>query len=142
MNNYRRDSYGQQDYDRQHGKYLPNRSYAHNQRTAKKHSGCRSKTGSNGKNVIYGWNYSRRFGLVTFVSTMKNDKNVCVNKNGEELHIYVVSVTVPMQPKRTVTGFFNPNDGKLRIPDLGMTANPKAPNGGYWGRTAPSKNRR
>jgi hypothetical protein len=110
-----------------------------NQRPQKKHSGCRSKMGSNGKNVIFGWNYSRRHGLVSFVATMKNEKNLCVNKNGEELHIYVVTVTKAMQAKQTVTGFFNPNDGKLRIPDLGMTANPKANNGGYWGRTAVSK---
>lgn len=107
----------------------------------KKHSGCRQKIGSNGKNVIFGWNYSRRFGLVKFVATMKNDKNLCVNKSGEQLEIYVVSLDVPMQKKQLLTGFLNTNDGKLRIPDLNMTANPKAPNGGYFGKTSVSKNR-
>lgn len=106
------------------------------QQPQKKHSGCRSKMGKNGKNVIFGWNYSRRHGLVNFVATMKNEKNVCVNKNGEELHIYVVTINKAMQAKQTITGFFKPNDGKLRMPDLAMTANPAK---NYWGRTAVSK---
>lgn len=121
-----------------------NRNYTNNTSptSQKKHSGCGQKQGTNGKNVIYGWNYSRRFGLVKFVATMKNTENLCVNKNGEELHIYVCTITRPFEKAVTVTGFFKPNDGKLRMPDLGMTANPRAPHGGYWGRTVPSKSRR
>lgn len=116
-----------------------NRNSNNSGNSQKKHSGCKAGIGKNGKTYLQGWNYSKRHGMVTFVASMKNDKNMCVNKHGEESEIYVVSITVPMQPKRLVTGFLKLNDGKLRMPDLGMTANPKAPNGGYWGKTAMGK---
>lgn len=114
-----------------------------NNRSQRKHSGAKMGQGKNGKRFISAWNYSRKYGLVSLIASMRETgKNTCVNRNGEQLEIFVCKVQKKYEQPQLFTGFYNPNDGKLRIPDLGMTVNPKAPNGGYWGKTAVSRNRR
>lgn len=121
--------------------YGPMPSSSYQQR--KKHSGAKMGMGKNGLNFISAWNYSRRFGLITLIGSHRKEgankngtlqRNRCVNRKGEELLIYSCTLNVPMQSPRVVTGFFNPNDNKLRIPDLAMVVSPYAPNGGYFGR--------
>jgi len=134
-------------YGREYHRYVPFQGNGGSNRPKRKRSGCKQGTGKTGLHYISGWNKSRGRGFITLIASqrkggkdrMGNDRpNVCVNQKGEELLIYVCSVRFP-HGVETYTGFYNPNDGKLRIPDLNMTANPRAANGGYFGKSSVSR---
>ncbi|MFN5416037.1 MAG: hypothetical protein ACK5B9_03200 [Flavobacteriia bacterium] len=122
------------------------KQYTKNNQTQqyKSHSGCQSKIGANGVNVVDGWNYTKRHGLVKFVACMvkggdRTKKGTPIhNKKGEPLYKYVVNIDMGLSGKRTVNGFWNENSQKLYMPELNMVASPntrKRLTGGigYWG---------
>jgi hypothetical protein len=118
------------------------RDSSNNQYT--KHSGAKMGLGKNGLRYIQAWNYSKSHGMVSMISSQrsedaKNKKgerlpNVCVNRSGEQLEIWVCKFKPKMGNEFLRTGFFNPNTKKLFIPDEFMMASPNSPNGGYFGR--------
>lgn len=105
--------------------------------------------------VMFGWNSSKQ-GLMKFIASPKKQgfkvneegdkiaiKTSCVTAHGEVREIWVCKVTFPSKEKKLYTGFFDPANKVLRIPELEMTANPNTPAGktsngktvsGYWGR--------
>lgn len=109
------------------------------------HSGCESKTDKRGFNVVFGWNYSKRHGLVKFVASMVagGDRTkagqTIVNRHGEPLFKYVVTIDKGLGGKMLTSGFWNENTKKLYMPELGMVASPntrkpKTGGIGFWGK--------
>ena len=122
----------------------PRRQY--NNAQPKKHSGCQwrenftAKSGERKAACMFGWNYSRqRGGLVKFVAGPAKDTTVN-NKSGKDLSKWVAKITWPDGRSETKTAFLNRDTKKLTIPDMGMVANPLAPNGGYFGKAFRTKN--
>lgn len=113
-----------------------------------KHSGCRYTQGRNGKPVLTGWN-KRKSHFMTFVATLNNPKNVArkdgseiVNAKGQVYARWTATITDhTSMSESTVSCLYNTKTGKLYMPSFNLVANPKAPNGGYWGRCV-SKNKR
>lgn len=101
----------------------------------RKHSGCKYKASSaNGTPVTTGWNYSRRFGLVTFLCVTTKNTSVHTSKSGKEWLNVMVKVSKAMSKDEVVSGLMERHTGKVIVKELGIVLNPKAPNGGYCGR--------
>lgn len=115
-----------------------------NNNNQKKHSGCSEKMGSNGKMTIYGWNFSKSRGLVKFVA-QSSGKFAGEGKNSsmpvdDNKEMFIVTVTFLRDgTQKTMNGILRHDKKKMYIPNLGMVANPKAPNGGYFGSSAKPK---
>lgn len=83
--------------------------------------------------MIRAWRIDKNFGfqaLVAFLS--KNDGMPKNEANGERFRNMVVTLT-SKAGKSTVNGVFDSKYNKLKLIDLGLVANPYAPNGGYFG---------
>lgn len=111
-----------------------NNNQGQNQRPAKKHSGCRYKSATRqgeAKNIIFGWNFSRRRGMVSFVAVEAKESET-KNDNYEK---WVAKITFKDTGSvQTHTVFYNIAKKILIFKDLGMVANPNAPQGGYFGK--------
>ncbi|MCU4165219.1 hypothetical protein [Carboxylicivirga caseinilyticus] len=96
----------------------------------RKKSGCKyNPNAKNGAPVITGWNKSRSRGFISFIASPHKKKSKGKNPNYET---WMVKVTSGIQTVWHV-GQYNLTKGILTIPDLNMVANPKAPNGGFFG---------
>lgn len=115
-NNYNRNNYGPQPYGPQP--------------QPKKKSGCKKGVGKNGQDYISAWNASKSNGLMKMIASRSVDKKtgeilVAQDKTGTKFYeLYTCWITVGKQAPYPVTGFFNPQTNKLRIPKLNMTASP------------------
>ena len=111
-----------------------------------KYSSGEKKGQSKGIPCITAWNYSKQYGLSTFVALPAKDVSVVCKATGEvknDREKWVATITTG----RTVeveTCFYTPSTGKLRFPFMNMVANPNAPSGqtrsgktvkGYWGKS-------
>ena len=102
-------------------------------RQFKKRSGAK-KIVKNDKTYISAWNYSRERGMITAFVFAHDKSHVFKNRQGEES----VTLCVKVFYKKTGQELIRPctmkvSTGKVTIPDLGMTINPNASNGGYFG---------
>lgn len=98
-------------------------------------SGCESKNHTKDgveKQIIHGWKFSKGFGLISFVATPRKDgKWKTKHKN---YHSWVAKITnKSVGSQSTVFCLYNESKGILNFPDFDWVANPKAPNGGYFG---------
>ncbi|MHA7109358.1 hypothetical protein ACRTDU_04480 [Sunxiuqinia elliptica] len=141
-------------YNRRTGEYYESRgrqSYSNNyqrndNRAPRKKSGCSETVGRTKKTVISGWRKSARQ-FMTFVATQNNGDNahakggaVITNKKGQEYTRWTAKLTnKTIGTVSTVSCLYNHATGKLYFPDLNLVANPKAPNGGYWGKSSRPK---
>jgi hypothetical protein len=113
-------------------------SYRDNYKAAyKKHSGAKFREGeSNGKPwaIVYGWNYSKERGMISFIASPYSKTKVVTGKSGRKWANWFVKITHHRTMQITKTsGLFDIGARKLHVPDFGMIANPGAPNGGYFG---------
>ena len=98
------------------------------QQPRKNHSGCqmkkdyRSKSGEEKAIVIYGWKYTRKFGLMSFVASPAK------HQTGSKWCNMVVNITSSMG-KSTMFAQWNPDKNILWMPDVKMIASPSK---GYW----------
>lgn len=103
----------------------------------KKHSGAKEsmiKIGENkGKSCITAWNYSKRFGLRTFLVTSYKNSKFITSKKGREWQTMMVTIKSSGQIPQIASAFLDVMTNKVYIPDMKMVINPKAPNGGYCG---------
>lgn len=131
--------YGHRPYNNQRNYNPYQRNNGYQRQQPKKRSGCKYTTDKNGVPTITGWNVSRKRGFITFIAQPK--------KNGKgageiyqspttkrEFQLWTVKVTFKDQMKETFeTGLYYIDTGKLILIDWQLVANPKAPNGGYFG---------
>ena len=135
-NNYNNNGYNQ-GYNNQNYQNQPPR----------KKSGCRETQGKNKKATIHGWRKSNGQ-FMNFVACQNNGEKahgkggaVIKNKKGEEYTRWTAKLTnKTIGTVSTVNCLYNHTTGKLYFPDLNLVANPKAPNGGYWGKSSKPKN--
>lgn len=119
--------------------YNNNRSNGNNngggQRPTKKHTGARfTRNKKDGSPVTTGWNYSKRFGLVTFLCVTTSKSVESESKTGNQYVSVMVKVSKPMSPAETTNGLMNVRTGQVTIDSMNLVINPKAPNGGYCGK--------
>jgi hypothetical protein len=102
----------------------------------KKHSGAGHKTsvGKGGNPCTWGWNFSKRFGLVKFLCVFTSATKVVDSGRNRTWANVMVKITKPMSAPQTVSGMMDVHTGMVTIQDLGIVINPKAPNGGYCGK--------
>ena len=98
---------------------------------------------------ISAWKVQKPYGIISIIAckgldgkTYKNAKgekrtmkSEYATQQGELRERWVVTLQKPMCKEETFTGFYNPNEKKLRIPDLNLVASLNAPNGGYFGKS-------
>lgn len=107
---------------------------SNNYQRPKKHSGCGSKSLPDGGVVIFGWRLAGRDMIKLYARPYKGTK-VSTSKSGKRWANLFVTLTNQrtMQTIKT-SGLYNLDSGKLYISELNLIANPKAPNGGYFGK--------
>jgi len=134
--NYNNDfSYGRSSYPRSN-----NYSYSSKGKGRKKHSGAKAGVvkkpgilGSESIPYVRGWNYSRRFGLVSFFAT-EYSKTKTVKGATQSWQNWMVKVQPKMGKEFITSGLYSEQTGKVVIPSLGIVLNPSAPGGGYCGK--------
>jgi hypothetical protein len=134
--NYPQRSYsnngGYQQRSYENGGGYPQRSYGNRPQAApKKHSGCKYRSSAkNGKPCMTGWNYSKRYGIISIIASPNTNK---LKTKSSRLENWYVKVTINKEVK-WMHGFFNTDNKKVIIQELGFVMNPNASNGGYCGK--------
>lgn len=102
----------------------------------KKSSGCKAGIGpKSGKPWVSGWNFQKRRGMLTFIAGPYEGTSVVQGKT-HEWENWVAKLKLNGIPQPGVMPcLYDVTTGKVIFKDLdaGMVANPKAPNGGYFG---------
>lgn len=107
------------------------------QQPIKKRSGCRIRVSKYDKNqyFISGWKYSKNLGgIISFSAAPYSKTKTTTSETGKEWSNYLVKMTLPDMSTKLVSGLFDHDNHKLYIKDLNLIANPKANNGGYFGK--------
>jgi hypothetical protein len=127
-NAYRGSSYGQHSAARAY-----DRGYSNNQRP-KKHSGCSVKQNEDGSYCVSGWKLAGGDMVKLYARPYKGTK-VTTSKNGKRwANLFVTLTNTNTLVQSNYSGLFNLDNKKLYISELNLVANPKAPNGGYFGK--------
>jgi hypothetical protein len=110
-----------------------NRNYNNNRNQSKK-SGCSTGSNSDGKPWIRGWKVTED-GLINFIATPGAKSKKSKSKSGKEW----VSVAAKFTNTRTGQswwewGLWDLSNKKLYFKDSNRIANPRARNGGYFGK--------
>jgi hypothetical protein len=101
----------------------------------KKHSGAKFKSSDkNGNPCTTGWNFSKRFGLVTFLCVVTSSSVKSESGTGKKYISVMIKVRKPMSADFVTGGIMNVATGQVTSDNLGIVINPKAPNGGYCGK--------
>lgn len=116
-----------------------NNARNYDEKPKKKRSSCTKKNVPNKSTgeiftCIYGWNVSKRKGLVTFVaSPAKKGITEGTSKNGRSWVRFVVKIEHKNSfSVRTISGFWYADKNQLVMREIGMVANPsKSYFGGY-----------
>lgn len=137
-----RGGYGRRSYGRgygrgSYGRGSYGRGYGGGRR--KKRTGCKMGMGKNQRPYISAWNVSRSRGMMTLIASPTDEQGESPS-TGAKWEKWVCKIQLKRNfEDKLVTGFYYPTTHTLSIPDLGMIARPKAPNGGYFG--SPSRKR-
>lgn len=121
-NNYKTNFYGSRN-----ARPVLNGNYT---RPYKKRSGCSRKSATkNGeaKDIIHGWKYTKRTGLISFVATVAKDK--FQTQKDKETYTTMVAKVQSAFGERLYFVFWNKRKGILFFPDIKMVASPSA---NYW----------
>lgn len=116
---------------------LGRNDYQRMQNVVKKRSGCRIRASKYEKDQYFlsGWKYSKALnGIISFKSAPYSKTKTTTSETGKEWSNYLVTMTMPDMTKKLVSGLFDHSNHKLYIKELNLIANPKAPNGGYFGK--------
>lgn len=103
----------------------------------KKKSGCRIRASKYDKNHYFmsGWKYSKAAGgIIGFSAAPYSKTKTSTSETGKEWSNYLVKLQMPDMTTKLVSGLFDHSNHKLYIKELNLIANPKANNGGYFGK--------
>lgn len=99
----------------------------------RKKSGCQFGIGEEKKKPwVSGWNVSAQ-GYMKFLAYPYKDTKRVTSGEGKEWENWVVKITHPDKKQTLLPCLFEVKTHRVLMKDIGMVANPKAPNGGYWG---------
>jgi hypothetical protein len=131
MPNYKDSSGNKQSYGR--NKKTGERRNNNNQDEQRKKSGCQQGIGrDSNKAWVSGWNISAQ-GYMKFLAFPYKDTKRVTSGSGVQWENWVVKITHPDKQQSVLPCLYEVGTGRVLMKDLGMIANPKAPNGGYWG---------
>jgi hypothetical protein len=112
--------------------------YANNNKNSnqapKKKSGARMSE-KNGKPFVTGWNVSQSRGYITFIAFPYEKTKRVVSDNGVEWENWMIKIN----SQRNIEPILKPclmevATGRILCKELNLMANPKANNGGYFGK--------
>jgi hypothetical protein len=109
------------------------------QRSApKKHSGCKQvvmqRGGNSGETCLVVWNFSKRRGMISGIITPYKGTKTSTSKNGRVWENWFCTLDYKDSgQQRKCSALVDPSTGKAIVKELGMIANPRAKNGGYFG---------
>ena len=105
-----------------------------NDKKQKKHSGCRLRQLPDMKwPIIFGWMY-KNGAIISLYATEYEKSHEKVSKTGKKwVNLFVRLTNKTTMHVEKMSGLMNLENHKLYIKDLNLIANPKAPNGGYFG---------
>lgn len=115
--------------------------YRNNNQSRKKRSGSKSgQYKNNGKTFrsefvpwVNGW-FIRAKQLVKVLCTPYKGTTKGTSKTGKQWETWIAKVTPSIGAPYLQPCMYYPQTGKVVISSMGLTVNPKAPNGGYCGR--------
>jgi hypothetical protein len=101
----------------------------------KKSTGCKSGIGpKSGLPWVSGWNLQTRRGMLSFIAGPYGKTSVHTSNNGRDWENWVAEFSINGFPQPGVMPcLYESATGKIIFKKLQMVANPKAPNGGYFG---------
>lgn len=104
------------------------------QQRPKKHSGCSIKQNEDGTYCVSGWKLADGCMVKLYARPYKGTK-VITSKSGKRwANLFVTLTNTNTLVKTNMSGLLNLDNKKLYIAELNLVANPKAPNGGYFGK--------
>lgn len=112
----------------------------------RKRSGARLVRDKKGRDCLVFWRKNDRLGFVSGVAVpaKKGKKEGTIKSGpnkGQKWIRFVASLEFRDRGETKVTsGFYNPETGKMRLPDFRWTVSTKARNGGYFGPGRKPKN--
>ena len=110
------------------------RGYSSRNNRPPKHSGCSSRMLDDGSIILWGWRLVDGAMVKMYARPYKKSQ-LRTSKTGKDwVNLFVtLTNTKTMQVTKT-GGLVNMANHKLYINELNLVANPKAPNGGYFGK--------
>lgn len=106
-------------------RYYNQRQYNQNyNQKPKKRSGCKSVVTKNGDTVIVGWNFSKRYGLISFIAGA-NKKTKTFQGRTKDWQNWTIKVSPKNQQPYLLNCLYNVTDNKVIVKDLGIVLNPK-----------------
>jgi hypothetical protein len=130
-NSYRQSSYGQQSAARN---YERNYERGYQNDRPKKHSGCSIKQNEDGTYCVSGWKLADGCMVKLYARPYKGTK-ITTSKSGKRwANLFVTLTNTNTLVKTNMSGLLNLDNKKLYISEMNLVANPKAPNGGYFGK--------
>ena len=104
-----------------------------------KHSGCTMKMIDGKTPIISGWK-SQSNGMLQLYARPYSGTKITESKTGKTWCNLFVTITNKLTMSVTKTsGLLDMDENKLYIKEFNLIANPKAPNGGYFGKHISSK---
>jgi hypothetical protein len=99
----------------------------------KKNTGCKAGVGKDsGNRWVSGWNFQKRRGMLTFIAGPYGETSV--HKGDEyDWENWIAEYSLNGIPQGIMPVLYCLGTGKVIFKKLQMVANPKAPNGGYFG---------
>jgi hypothetical protein len=105
-----------------------------NDQAKKKHSGCRMRQLPKMKfPIIFGWMYKGGAIISLYATEYAKSKETKSEAGKRWVNLFVRLTNKTTMRVEKMSGLLNLDNGKLYIKDLNLIANPKAPNGGYFG---------
>lgn len=104
------------------------------QQFGRKKSGAKSGVTKSGKMYVNGWKVMQGQGIVSVIAGPTKDTDQHTSKTGRIWENWCAKITKPFSKPELVSCLYDTMTGKVIIGDLGLVLNPKAPNGGYFGK--------
>lgn len=100
----------------------------------RKKSGCRLIMKDKDTPIISAWK-SQKNGLLALYARPYKGTKLSVSKSGKEwLNLFVTITNRQTHQVTKCSGLFDLQRQRLYLPEFNLIANPKAPNGGYFGK--------
>ena len=116
--------------------YKPYRNDNYNNFRPKKKSGCSYKsTTKSGKPCLIGWKVSKRDGgIISFIAAPYKNTRTTTSQQGIVWENWICSLRMPNGTTQPIPCLINMENKKMYIKKMNLIANPKANNGGYFGK--------
>lgn len=99
-----------------------------------KHSGCGVRIMEDGSPILFGWKLSGGDMVKLYARPCKSTKSSTSKSGKTWLNLFVTLTNQSTMQITKCSGLYNADNQKLYISDFNLIANPRAANGGYFGK--------